>query len=45
MSKGNGGKEESCSKIRDGKGRLALGEDELRRIWKDYFGDVYKIDT
>ena len=26
------GKVESCSRIKDGNGRLALGEDEVRRI-------------
>ena len=36
---------ESCSRIRDGKGRLAQGEDEVRRIWKEYFEDLYNIDT
>ena len=36
---------ESCSKIKDGKGRLAQGEDELQRIWKEYFEDLYNIDT
>ena len=28
-----GGKIESCSRIKDGNGRLAEGEDEVRRIW------------
>ena len=39
-----GGKVESCSRIKDGIGILAQGEDELRRIWK-YFEDIYNIDT
>ena len=26
---------ESCSIIKDGKGKNALGEEEVRRIWKD----------
>ena len=34
---------ESCSRIKDGNGRLALEEDEVRRIWKDYFEDLYKM--
>ena len=42
---GEGGKMESCSRIKDGKGRLALGEDEVLRIWKDYFENLYNIDT
>ena len=39
------GKVESCSRIKDGNGRLAQGEDEVRRIWKEYFEDLYNIDT
>ena len=31
--------------MKDGNGRLALGEDELRRIWKEYFENIYDIDT
>ena len=26
-------------------GRLAQGEDEWRRIWKEYFEDLYNTDT
>ena len=36
---------ESCTRIKDGNGRLALGEEEVRRIWKDYLEDLYNIDT
>ena len=36
---------DNCSKIKDGNGRLALGEDEVQRIWKDYFKDLHNIDT
>ena len=32
-------------RIRDGNGRLAQGEDEVRKIWKEYFEDLYNIDT
>ena len=39
------GKMESCSRVKDGNGRLAQGEDELRKIWKKYFEDLYNIDT
>ena len=39
------GKVESCSRIKDGNGRLAQGEDGVRRLWKDYFEDIYNIDT
>ena len=45
VSKANGGKVESCSRIKDGNGRLAQGKDEVRRIWKEYFEDLYNIDT
>ena len=29
------GKVESCSRIKDGNGRLAQGEDKVRKIWKE----------
>ena len=35
---------ESVSRI-NGNGRLAQGEDEVRRSWKEYFEDLYNIDT
>ena len=41
VSNMKGGKVESCNIIKDGKGRLAQGEDEVRRIWKKYFEDLY----
>ena len=41
----NGGKEESCSIIKGGNGRLALGTYEIRRIWMNYFEDLYNIDS
>ena len=34
-----------CSRIKDRNGRLALGEEEVRRIWKEYFEDLYDTDT
>ena len=40
-----GRKVESCSRIKDGSVRLAQGEDEMRKIWKGYFEDLYNIDT
>ena len=45
VSNAKGGKVESCSGIKDGNGRLAQGEDEVRKIWKEYFEDLYNIDT
>ena len=38
-------KVESCSKIKDGNERLAQREDEVRRVGKEYFEDLYNIDT
>ena len=31
--------------MKDGNGRLAQGEDEVQNIWKEYFEDLYNIDT
>ena len=45
MSNAKRGKVESCRRIKDGNERLAQGEDEVRRIWKEYFEDLYDIDT
>ena len=45
VSKVNGEKVGSCGRIKDGNGRLVLGEEEARKIWKDYFEDQYNIDT
>ena len=36
---------ESCSRIKDGNGRLAQGEDKVRKIWKEYFEDLYNAYT
>ena len=38
-------KVESCSRVKDGNGRLTLREFEVRRIWKKYFKDLYNVDT
>ena len=38
-------KVESCSRVKDVNGRLAQGEDEMRKIWKEHFQDLYNIDT
>ena len=45
MSNAKGGKVENCCRIKDGNGRLAQGEDEVQRIWNEYFEDLYIIDT
>ena len=37
VSNVKGGKEESCCRIKNGNGRLALEEVEVQRIWKEYF--------
>ena len=45
MSNVKGGKVESCNRIKDGNGRLTQGEDEMQRIYKEYFEDLYNVDT
>ena len=37
-------KVESCSRVKYGNGRLVQGEEEVRKIWKEYFEDMYNID-
>ena len=45
VSNGKGGKVESCSRIKDGNGRLTQEENEVRRIWKEYCEDLYNVNT
>ena len=45
VSNEKGEKVENCSRVKDGNGRLAQGEDEARKNWKEYFEDQYDIDT
>ena len=45
MSNAKRGKVEICNRIKDGNGRLEQGEDEVRKVWKEYFEDLYNIDT
>ena len=45
VSNGKEGKKESCSRMEDGNGRLAEEENEVGRNWKEYFEDLYNIDT
>ena len=40
-----GGNVENFNRIKDGNGRLALEETEVRRIWKDYYEVLYNIET
>ena len=37
VSNAKGGKVESCSGVKDRNESLAQGEDEKRKIWKEYF--------
>ena len=37
------GKVESCSRVKDGNGRLAQGKGEVRKIMKEYFENLYNI--
>ena len=43
MCNAKGGKMESFSRIKYGNGRMAKGDDEVRKIWKEYFEDLYNI--
>ena len=43
VSNAKGGKVESCNRIKSGNGRLVQGEDEMRRIWKEHFEDLYNL--
>ena len=36
---------ESCNRVKGVNGRLAQGEDEAKKICKQYFEDLYNIDT
>ena len=45
VSNAKGGNVKSCSKMKDENGRLALGEEEIQRISKAYFEDMYNVDT
>ena len=38
-------KGKNCIIIKVGNGRLALKQVEVGKIWKDYFEDLYNIDT
>ena len=41
---GEWGKVDSCSRIKDENGKLALGDDEMSRMWKDCFEEgIYII--
>ena len=42
VSNAEGGK---LQQIKDGNVRLAQGDDEARKIWKEYFEDLYNINT
>ena len=41
----NGGKVDSCSRIKDGNGWLKFEMYDVKRIWKDYFEDLYNMET
>ena len=40
----NGRRVENSKRIKDGNGRFVLEEGEVRRIWKEYYEDLYNID-
>ena len=41
----NGEKVESYNKIKDNTARLVVGDDDVRKVWKEYFKDLYNVDT
>ena len=45
VSKANVGKVKNSNRIKDGNGRLVLEEADVQRIWKEYYEDLYNIDT
>ena len=45
VSEANGGKVENSNGIKDGNVTLVLEEAEVRRIWKEYYEDMYNNDT
>ena len=45
VSNAKRGKMESCSRIKEENGRLTQREDEVRKIWKEYFEDLCNINT
>ena len=45
MSRANGGKVENSNRIKDGNLRLVLENAEVRRIWKEYYENMYNKDT
>ena len=45
MNNAKGGKMESYRRIKVENRRLVHGEDEVRKIWKEYSEDLYNIDT
>ena len=44
VSKAIGGKVENSNRIKDGYERLTLEEPEVRRIWKEYYENLYNIE-
>ena len=44
VSNAKEGKVESCSRVKNGNGRLAQEDEETRNIWKEYFEDLYNIN-
>ena len=45
VSNVRGGKVESCRRIKAKNRRLANGDDEVQKIWKEYFEDLYNTDA
>ena len=45
VSKAKGRKVESCSRIKGVNRRVVQGEDEMQKIWKDYYEHQYNINA
>ena len=45
VSKANVGNVNNSNRKKDGNWRMILEEDEVQRIWKEYYEDLYNTDT
>ena len=45
VSKMNVGKVENSNRSKDRNGRLILEENEVQRIWNEYYEDLHNVDT
>ena len=45
VDKVNGEKVENCNTIKDRTGKLVVAEDNVQKTWREYFEDLYNMDT